>query len=183
METPLIEPDEVPEREVRITARLSAQSLLTPEELQRTIGEVKTAAEEEQARLSHPLSPTVEWYRRPVVAGLLVGLGVIIWAVQLVVLKPQVRELQPLERADALRYQVMLQAVSIEDFRDRTGQLPGSLLQTDKQFPGVTYQRVDSLRYRLSIRDSSIVLTWQSDSSLSAFLGGSVMRMRETKLK
>ena len=183
METLPTEPDEVPERAVRITARLSAQSVLTPEELQRTIGEVKTAAEAEQARLSHPLSPTVEWFKRPVAAITLVLFAVGIWTAQLLTLKPVIREISTTEREDGLRYRVMMQAVSIEEYRERTGRLPASLKDAPKQFPSVEYERIDSLRYRLRGRDSSIAVTWRSDSSLSAFLGGAVMRMRETKLK
>ncbi len=183
METLPTEPEGVPEREIRITARLSAQSVLSPVDLQRTIGEVKTAAEAEQARLSHPLSPTVEWFKRPVVAIMLVLLAGGIWAAQLLTLNPAIREISPTEREDGLRYRVMLQAASIEEFRERTGRLPASLKDTPKQFPSVEYERIDSLRYRLRGRDSSIAVTWRSDSSLSAFLGGAVMRMRETKLK
>ncbi len=183
METLPTEPDEVPEKEMPIAARLSAQSVLSPEELQRTIGEVRTAAEAEQARLSHPLPPTLAWNRRPVMAVLIVMTAVAIWSAQLFLMRPPEVVITNAAREDVLRYQVMLQIAKIEEYRERTGRLPNTLKETAKEFPAMTYSRIDSLRYRLQARDSGIFLSFRSDSSLSAFLGGSLMRMREPRLK
>jgi hypothetical protein len=183
METPLIEPDEVPEREIRISARLSAQSRLSPEELERTIVEVKAAAEREQERLSHRLADPLKWYRRPGVAVALVVVAVIIWGVQLWVWKPDVRRTTAQEKEGGMRFAVVLQAARIQDYWDRTGHLPRSIREVDGALDGVGYQQLDTLLYRLTIRDSTMTLTWRSDSSLRDFLGPSIIRMKETKLK
>lgn len=183
MEPSLTSPEEQPERPLRITARLSAQSLLSPDELRKTIGEVKTAAEEEQARLSHPLPDSVAWYRRPLVAGVLLVMAAAVWAAQLWAWKPELRQPTAQEREGGLRYEVAMQAARIEDFRERTGRLPKSLKETEEEFAGMTYLRLDSARFRLTARDSNLVVTWRSDSSLMHFLGSTLIHMKETKLK
>ncbi len=183
MEQPLPEPEAPLEKEIRISARLSAQSRLSPQELERTIGEVQTAAEKEQARLSHRLPDSVVWYRRPAVAGLLVTVALLVWVVQLWVWKPAGRTPSARERDDGLRFRVALQAARIEDFRERTGRLPRTLSETDEAIDGMSYTVLDSGRYRLTIRDSTQVVTWRSDSLLSTFLGASLMHMREQKIK
>ena len=183
METPLTEPDEASNREIRISARLSAQSRLSPEELERTIGEVRTAAEMEQERLSHRLPDGVVWYRRPTVAAALLMLAAAIWGVQLWAWRPDVRRPTAQEREGGMRFEVALQAARIQEYWDRTGRLPRTIRDVDGSLDGVTYQQLDTLRYRLTVRDSNTVLSWRSDSSLREFLGSSIVHMKETKLK
>ncbi|MBI2797423.1 MAG: hypothetical protein HYX65_12050 [Gemmatimonadetes bacterium] len=170
-----------PEKEPRISSRLSAQSVLSREELLRTVAEVKTAAEEEQARLSHPLPDPVSWWRRPLVAGLLVGVAVAVWAVQLWIWRPPAIERSPRERDASLRFAMALQVARIEDFRAARGRLPTTLSEVAEVYEGMRYVRIDSLRYRLVGADSNLVVTFQSDSSLRALLGSSLMRIRDAK--
>ncbi|MBI3790584.1 MAG: hypothetical protein HY275_06875 [Gemmatimonadetes bacterium] len=179
MEAPIPPHEDLPEKPLRISARLSAQSVLSAEELARTIGEVRTAAEQEQARLSHPLAATESWYRRPVVAGVLVALAAVLWGVQLWAWHPDYKTPSPLEREGALRFQVVRQVAAIEEFRNRTGRLPASTKELSVVLPGMTYQLLDTLRYRVTMHDSLTTVSWRSDSSLSAFVGGSLIRMRD----
>lgn len=173
--------EQPPERELRISSRLSAESLLTPEQLQRTVAEVKTAAEEEQARLSHRLPDPVAWWRRPAVAGGLVALAVVVWAVQLWIWRPPAIETSSRDRDANLRFVIALQVARIEDFRDAKGRLPVNLAEVPVVYRGMTYVRIDSLRYRLVGTDDNVVLKYQSDSSLKAFLGSSLMKIRDAR--
>ena len=171
-----------PVREPRITARLSAESVLTQEELQRTVAEVKTAADEEQARLSHRLPDPVAWWRRPVVAGILVTLAVALWAVQLWVWRePATIQRSAKDRDASLRFVMALQIARIEDFRDRTGRLPVKLLELPEVIDGMSYVLIDSARYRVTGTDGEVVLRYQSDSSLRTFLGSSMMTIKNSK--
>ena len=183
METPFAAPDEQPEPALRVSARLSAQSRLSPEELSRTIVEVRTAAEDEQARLSHPLSRTEVWYRRRGIAVALLMAAAMVWTVQLWIWKPEIRPPNPREKEGGMRFQIALQAASIEDFRDRMKRLPRTLAETDEAIRGMRYTVLDSIHYRLTMGDSSLTLSWRSDSSLAGFLGSTLLQLRETKLK
>lgn len=53
------------------------------------------------------------------------------------------------EEASALRLQMYLQAQRVEAFRLRTGRLPHVLEEAGPTPPGLTYQRMGSVRYRL----------------------------------
>jgi hypothetical protein len=179
MEAPIVPFEDPPEKPIRVSARLSAHSVLSPEELQKTIGEVKTAAEEEQARLSHPLAPSAVWYRRPVVAGVLVLAAAGVWAAQLWAWRPERRAPSPAEREGGLRYQVVEQASAVEVYRERTGRLPRTLAEAGAEAPNVSYQVLDSATYRLVARDSLASVAWRSDSSLARFIGASALKMKE----
>ena len=168
------------EKELRISARLSSQSVLSKDELLRTVAEVKTAAEEEQARLSHRLPDPVVWWRRPLVAGFLVFMAVAVWAVQLWIWRPPPIARSPRDRDASLRFVMALQVARIEDFRDARGRLPVNLAEVPEVYQGMTYVPLDSLRYRLVGTDEQMALTYHSDSSLRAFLGSSVMSIRNS---
>lgn len=170
-----------PAKELRISARLSSGSVLTPEELLRTVAEVKTAADEEQARLSHRLPDPVAWWRRPLVAGVLVTFAVAVWAVQLWIWRPPVLERSPGDREANLRFVMALQVARIEDFRDARGRLPVNLAEVPVVYGGMTLVLIDSVRYRLVGTDDTLVLKYQSDSSLQAFLGSSLMKIRNAR--
>ena len=171
-----------PAREPRISSRLSAESVLSQKELLRTVAEVKTAADEEQARLSHPLPDPVAWWRRPVVAGILVTLAVGLWAVQIWMWQEPVQLQRSAKERDAsLRFVIALQVARIEEFRARSGRLPAKLTDVPEVFSGMAYVRIDSLRYRVVGTDGEVVLTYQSESLMQQFLGSSLMRIRDAK--
>lgn len=171
-----------PAREPRISSRLSAESVLSQKELLRTVAEVKTAADEEQARLSHPLPDPVAWWRRPVVAGILVTLAVGLWAVQIWMWQEPVQLQRSAKERDAsLRFVIALQVARIEEFRARSGRLPAKLADVPEVFSGMAYVRIDSLRYRVVGTDGEVVLTYQSESLMQQFLGSSLMRIRDAK--
>ena len=174
---------EIPrERELRISARLGAESLLSQEELLRTVAEVKTAAEAEQARLAHRLPDPVAWWRRPMVAGLLVTLAVVAWGIQIWLWQqPAAPQRSAKDRDATLRFVIALQVARIEDFRDRAGRLPVKLSEVPEVFRGMTYVQLDSNRYRVVGTDGEAVLTYQSDASLQVFLGSSLMMIQQAK--
>lgn len=64
-------------------------------------------------------------------------------------------------------------AQHIERYRQRTGRLPRTLLETGTQVQGISYQPVDSTEWRLVGSYSGVDLTLASQQPLARFLGNS----------
>ena len=170
-----------PSNEPRVSSRLSDDSVLSAADVAKTISEVKVAAAEEQARLSRPLPDLVNWRRQPITAALFLLLTAAVWGVQLVVWRPPVPAMNARDRDAHLRFTMALQAARVEDFRERADRLPASLAEVSEVFQGMAYARVDSAHYRLTGTEEQLVLTYYSDSSLQAFLGSSLLNIRDRK--
>lgn len=163
-----------------VSAKIDLTSVLTPGTLERTVSEVQVAAKDEQARLSKPLVLSARpWYRRKTAATVLALAAVAVWGTQSLVWKRPPRALPERDRDAALRYAMAQQIARIEEFRARTLRLPRSLGEVAETYRGMTYVVLDSLRYRVTAKDDRLVLAFRSDSSMRAFLGGSVLAIRE----
>jgi len=64
-------------------------------------------------------------------------------------------------------------AQHVERYRQRTGKLPGTLLEAGTQVEGITYQPLDSIEWRLVGWHGRIELTLASREPLAKFLGNS----------
>ena len=170
-----------PINEPRISARITPASRLTPEEIQQTISEVKEEAAKELARLGRPLPALVSWRKRPLTVVALTAIAVAVWAVQIAALRPPARVIGERERDAGLRYAMALQVARIEGFRTRNRRLPLSQSELSERFRGMSYTRIDSARYSITGVDGPITLRYRSDASLQAFLGSSLMNIRERR--
>ena len=90
-------------------------------------------------------------------------------------------QLSARDREAALRYAMSQQVARIEDFRQQHERLPLSLAEVAETYRGMSYVMLDSLRYRLTGSDDPLVLSFRSDSSITAFLGGSLMLIQERR--
>jgi len=64
-------------------------------------------------------------------------------------------------------------AQHVERYRQRSGKLPGTLLEAGTQVEGIAYQPLDSTEWRLVGSHAGIELTLASREPLSRFLGNS----------
>lgn len=64
-------------------------------------------------------------------------------------------------------------AQHVERYRQRSGKLPGTLLDAGTQVEGITYQPLDSIEWRLIGSHAGIELTLASRDPLTKFLGNS----------
>jgi hypothetical protein len=64
-------------------------------------------------------------------------------------------------------------AQHVERYRQRTGKLPGTLLEAGTRVEGITYQPLDSTEWRLIGSHAGIELTLASRDPLTGFLGNS----------
>ena len=170
-----------PINEPRISARITPASRLTPEEVLQTISEVKDEVVKERARLVHPLPPLVSWRKQPLWVVALTAIAVAVWAVQIAALRPPARVTGERERDAGLRYAMALQVARVEGFRKRNGRLPVTQRELSESFRGMAYARIDSARYWITGVDGAMTLRYRSDSSLKAFLGSSLMSIRERR--
>jgi hypothetical protein len=155
--------------------------VLTAQEVARTVSEVAVAAAEEQSRLSRPLPDIVNWRRRPVTAVALLAVAAAVWGIQMLVWHPPAPPMSDRDRDARLRFTIALQVARVEDFREQASRLPKSLDEVSEVFQGMSYAMLDSAHYRLTGTDSSLVLSYRSDSSLQSFVGGSLLSIRERK--
>ena len=170
-----------PINEPRISARITPASRLTPEEIQQTISEVKEEAAKEMARLNKPMPEMVNWRKRPLTVVLFGLVAAAVWAVQIAALRPPTRQISDRERDAGLRYAMALQVARVEVFRKRHRRIPASQSELTESFAGMTYARVDSLRYAITGVDGPVTLRYRSDSSLQTFLGNSLLSIRDRK--
>ena len=167
--------------ELRVSARITPASRLTPEEVQQTISEVKEEAAKELARLSHPMPAMLSWRQRPMTVVALLGVAAVVWAVQIAAMRPPARQVAERDRETGLRYTMALQVIRVEAFRKQYNRLPLSQGEIRETFAGMSYARIDSARYAIIGVDSPITLRYRSDSSLRTFLGNSVMSIRDRR--
>lgn len=170
-----------PINEPRISARITPASRLTPEEIQQTISEVKSEAAKEMARLSRPMEAIPDWRHRPMTVVALVLVAGMVWALQIAALQPRERPISDEERAAGLRYAISLQVARVEVFRSRNRRLPASQSELTESFNGLSYARLDSTHYFITGVDGPLTLRYRSDASLQAFLGSSMLSIRERR--
>lgn len=170
-----------PINEPRISARITPASRLTPEEIQQTISEVKSEAAKEMARLSRPMPAIPDWRQRPMTVAALLLIAGVVWALQLAALRPRERPIGERERDAGLRFAMALQVSRIEEFRLRHRRLPAAQSELTDVFRGLTYARVDSTHYSLTGVDGPLTLRYRSDVPMQAFLGNSLLSIRERK--
>ena len=183
--TPLSEPRisirSTPINEPRISSRITPASRLTPEEIQQTISDVKEEAAKEMARLSRPLAAMVHWRQRPLTVVAIAAVAVAVWALQLAALHPPLRTVGERERDAGLRYAMAQQVARVEVFRNRHRRIPVAQSEITDLFGGMSYARIDSVRYAITGVDGPLTLRYRSDSSLRAFMGSSLLSIRERR--
>ena len=144
------------------------------------VSEVQKAAIAEQELLSQPLAVVrAPWYRRATTAVMLAAVAIAVWSAQAVVWRSGEPQLSAHDRDAALRFTMAQQVARVEDFRAANGRLPASLTDVTEAYSGMSYAVVDSLNYRVTGTADGLALTFRSDSSLKAFLGGTVATIRE----
>jgi hypothetical protein len=183
--TPLSEPRvsirTTPINEPRISSRITPASRLTPEEIQQTISDVKEEAAKEMARLSRPLPAMVNWRKRPLTVVAFTAVAVAVWALQLAALRPPQRELGERERDAGLRYAIALQVARVEAFRARHKRIPAAQSELSELFAGMSYAKIDTIRYAITGIDGPLTLRYRSDSSMQTFLGSSLLSIRDRR--
>ena len=166
----------------RSSSGADSTSGAAPDEFERAVSEVEQAAKEEQALLSRPIEMVgAPWYRHPMAAAVLALLALAIWGAQLALWRLPEPQLSARDREAALRYAMSQQVARIEDFRQQHQRLPQSLAEVAESYRGMSYVMLDSVRYRLTGSDAPLALSFHSDSSMKAFLGGSLMLIQEHK--
>ena len=170
-----------PINEPRVSSRLTGDSVLSADEVAKTISDVKVAAAAEQERLARPMPDMVNWRRRPLTAVVFLALAAAVWGAQLLVWRAPTPRITDRDRDARLRFTIALQVARVEDFRENASRLPNSLGEVSEVFQGMTYAQLDSTHYRLTGTDSNLVLSYRSDSSIQSFVGGSLLSIRERK--
>ncbi len=120
----------------------------------------------------------------PAILGLLAVLATVsayLWFGNPAWLQPDPPEPLPLLVQDAgLRMEVYLQALRVEEFREREGRLPNTLEEAGDPFSEVGYVRLDGARYRLSLSrfEPDLTVEYDSGQPLGEFLGNAPQLIR-----
>jgi hypothetical protein len=78
-----------------------------------------------------------------------------------------------------IRMEMAFQALKVERFLQREGRLPNSLAEAGGPFSSVSYHRLDSDRYQLSLPGLEGRVTYSSVDPMEDFLGNSAAVIRE----
>jgi hypothetical protein len=114
-----------------------------------------------------------------VAAAVLVVAAILLWVAPVPGFRAEIAfPLPPAEERAALEVATWVQAQQVEAFRQRRGRLPDVLRETGEALPGMTYERLDAQRYRLSGATERSTVTWNSSDTLDTQLRNRVARLR-----
>lgn len=108
--------------------------------------------------------------------GATVGMAVCAWlwiAPPSWILPPPLPPVTSQQRESSARLAIVLQASRVDAYRTRTGRLPANTVEAGINYPEISYQRLDSATYQLSMDPGSGRITYRSTEPRDRFLASS----------